>query len=154
LYTVDQDIYRSRPTLLIGTVDKFAQVVRRKEVGPLFDCGGKAPPDLIIQDELHLISGPLGSLVGLYEAGIDLMLMRQGSPPKVIGSTATIRRAADQVTALFCRNVCQFPPPAIDAARSGFATPASATDMPGRVYAAVTTAGRSAKFTLQAVSGS
>lgn len=153
IYTVDEDIYERQPTLLIGTVDKFAQIVRRKEIGRLFDCGGASPPDLIIQDELHLISGPLGSLVGLYEAAIDRLLSVNQSPPKVIGSTATIRKAADQVKALFCREVCQFPPAVINAMQSGFAAPAEA-GTPGRLYVGVTTAGRSAKFTLQAVSGS
>lgn len=80
------------------------------------------------------------------------MMWRGDRPPKVVGSTATIRRAADQVRALFDREVCQFPPPAIDAADSGFAT--RDEHDPGRLYAAVTTAGRSAKFTLQAVAAS
>src|SRR5262249_11951718 len=124
VYTVDQDIYRQRPTLLIGTVDKFAQVVRRPEIGGLFRAQAGMTPDLVIQDELHLISGPLGTLAGLYEAGIDLLLSEKGVAPKVIGSTATIRRAADQVMGLFWRNVCQFPPPVIDAINSGFAIPA------------------------------
>lgn len=152
VHTVDADIYRERPTLLIGTVDKFAQIVRRPEVRDLFDVDGPNGPDLVIQDELHLISGPLGTMVGLYEAGIDRLMWRDGRPPKVIGSTATIRRADQQVTALFNRTVCQFPPPAIDASDSGFAV--IDPKEPGRLYAAVTTAGRSAKFTLQAVSGS
>ena len=152
VHTVDDDIYRAKPTLLIGTVDKFAQVVRQSPCGPLFDAGGKAPPDLVIQDELHLISGPLGTMVGLYESGIDRLMWHNGRAPKVIGSTATIRRADQQVNALFARKVCQFPPPAIDASDSGFAVVDEKKS--GRLYAAVTTAGRSAKFTLQAVSGS
>jgi hypothetical protein len=152
VYTVDEDIYRAKPTLLLATVDKFAQVVRKGEVGSLLDAGGDAPPELVIQDELHLISGPLGTLVGLYEAGIDRLMWRKGRLPKVVGSTATIRRAADQISALFDRRVCQFPPPAIDAGDSGFAVRDETS--PGRLYAAVTTAGRSAKFTLQAVAGS
>lgn len=152
IHTVDEDIYRERPTLLIGTVDKFAQIVRRPECGFLFDVGKADTPDLIIQDELHLISGPLGTMVGLYEAGIDRLMWRGKRPPKVIGSTATIRRAEEQVNALFARKVCQFPPPALNAEDSGFAV----VDLTktGRLYVAVTTAGRSAKFTLQAVSGS
>ncbi|MCW5853844.1 MAG: helicase, partial [Anaerolineae bacterium] len=76
------------------------------------------PPDLIIQDELHLISGPLGTLVGLYETAVD----RLGSwdvdgmrvQPKVIASTATIRRADRQVNNVFRRRVAVFPPHDLD----------------------------------------
>lgn len=148
VWTVDDDVYRKRPTLLIGTVDKFAQIVRRKEVSQLFAIGQGPAPDLIIQDELHLISGPLGTVVGLYEAAVDQLFTREGRPPKIIGSTATIRRAKDQVGALFGRETCQFPPPGLSAADSGFAV--EDPEAPGRLYAAVTTAGRSAKFSLQA----
>lgn len=151
VWTVDEDVYRQKPTLLIGTVDKFAQVVRRQEVNALFAVSHGLPPDLIIQDELHLISGPLGTVTGLYEAIVDRLFTRDGIRPKVIGSTATIRRAAEQVSALFNRSTCQFPPAALDAGDSGFAVVDRET--PGRLYAGVTTAGRSAKFTLQAVAG-
>jgi hypothetical protein len=148
IWTVDSDIYAEKPTLLIGTVDKFAQIVRRKEINSLFGVGVGLPPDLVIQDELHLISGPLGTVTGLYETAIDRLFSNGKQRPKIIGSTATIRRASDQVLALFNRSVCQFPPSGIDASDSGFAVVDK--DAPGRLYAAVTTAGRSAKFTLQA----
>ncbi len=154
IYTVDSDIYRKRPTLLIGTVDKFAQLPRKSEINDLFSISSGNPPDLIVQDELHLISGPLGTLVGLYEVAIDRIFMRGESLPKIIGSTATIRRANDQVLALFKRKVCLFPPPAINAYDSGFAVIERNPNMPGRLYVGVTTAGRSAKFALQAVSAS
>ena len=114
--------------------------------------GGSHPPDLIIQDELHLISGPLGTIAGLYETAIDRMLSNDGVGPKIIGSTATIRRAVEQTRALFNRDTCQFPPPAIDADDSGFAV--TDYDAAGRKYVGVSTAGRSAKFTLQAVTAS
>jgi hypothetical protein len=72
------------------------------------------PPDLIIQDELHLISGPLGSLVGLYETAIDRLCAwevdGQWVRPKLIASTATIRQAQDQVHRVFMRRVAVFPP--------------------------------------------
>jgi hypothetical protein len=152
VFTVDDDIYREHPTLLIGTVDKFAQIVRKSQVNSLFSIQSGNPPDLIVQDELHLISGPLGTLVGLYEVAIDKMFTRDGKIPKIIGSTATIRRAGDQVRALFNRSIRQFPPPAIDADDYGFAV--TDPDAPGRLYAGITTAGRSAKFTLQAVAAS
>ncbi|WP_429542683.1 helicase-related protein [Pseudomonas frederiksbergensis] len=152
IWTVDEDIYEIRPTLLIGTVDKFAQIVRKPAINGLFGLDNGHVPDLIIQDELHLISGPLGTVTGLYEAAFDLMLSSRGAKPKVIGSTATIRRAADQVLALFDRSICQFPPPAIDHEDSGFAV--TNHSAPGRRYVGVASAGRSAKYTLQAVSAS
>lgn len=153
IWTVDEDVYRERPSLVIGTIDKFAQITRKVETGSLFGLGADVDaPDLIIQDELHLISGPLGTMAGVYEAAIDILCSREGTVPKVIGSTATIRRAEEQIRALFDRRTRQFPPPGLDASNSGFAV--EDRNAPGRLYAGVTTAGRSAKFTLQAVSAS
>ncbi|RYG97051.1 MAG: DNA/RNA helicase, partial [Alphaproteobacteria bacterium] len=152
VWTVDDDVYVERPTLLIGTVDKFAQIVRKPETAWIMGVGAKAQPQLILQDELHLISGPLGTLAGLYEAALDTILSANGTRPKIIGSTATIRRAPEQVLALFDRATCQFPPPGLSADDSGFTV--IDVKLPGRRYAGVTTAGRSAKFTLQAVAAS
>ena len=152
VWTVDDDVYDQQPTLLVGTIDKFAQIVRKPEVARLFACSSGAPPDLIIQDELHLISGPLGTVAGLYESAIDLMFSSHGHRPKIIGSTATIKRASEQVEDLFDREACQFPPPGIDEGDSGFATHDRKAE--GRRYIGITTAGRSAKFTLQAVAAS
>lgn len=154
VFTVDEDVYDNRPTLLIGTADKFAQIIREKRTNNLFGVRDGAPPDLIIQDELHLISGPLGTIAGTYEAAFDLMFAARGHRAKIIGSTATIRRASEQVMALFDREAFQFPPPAIDHDDSGFAVRDRRTKAVGRRYLGVTTAGRSAKFTLQAVAGS
>lgn len=130
-YVVDQDIYRVRPELVLGTVDKFAQMAWREDVRKLFARDGiGTPPSLIIQDELHLISGPLGSIVGLYEAAIDAACGRLTSEglikgrPKIIASTATIRRADRQIRAVFNRRAEQFPPPGIDPDQSFFAEPA------------------------------
>lgn len=147
--TVDELIYAHPPSLLIGTVDKFAQLPRREDIRTLFGLGGRLPPALIIQDELHLISGPLGSMAGLYESAIDLLCTSGSVRPKIIGSTATIGRAAAQVRALFDRDVLQFPPPGIDASDSFFAVRDEGG--PDRLYVGVTTAGRSPKFALQAV---
>ncbi len=97
------------------------------------------PPDLIIQDELHLISGPLGTLVGLYEAAVDHLacwdLDGLRVRPKVIASTATIRRADQQVHSLFLRRVAIFPPQGLDAGDTFFAIPRPPSDTsPGRRY--------------------
>lgn len=150
--TVDEDIYRIRPTLLIGTVDKFAQLPRREEMKQLFGFKSKNATKLIIQDELHLISGPLGTIVGAYELAFDWLLSVNGERPKVIGSTATIRKAESQIRALFDRESCQFPPPGLSYKDSGFAVLDS--EKPGRMYVGLSNAGRSAKFTLQAVAAS
>lgn len=149
ILTVDQLIYRTPPTLLFGTIDKFAQILRSKDAPAIFNRGVAPPPDLIIQDELHLISGPLGTVSAVYEIAVDLICSREGFAPKIIGSTATIRRADEQIRALFDRSSSQFPPPGIDATDSCFA---AVPDRPKtRRYVGISTAGRSAKFTLQAV---
>lgn len=147
--TVDEVIYAKPPSLLIGTVDKFAQIPRRGDLRSIFGLDGGLPPGLIIQDELHLISGPLGSMAGLYEAAIDLLCSRGPVRPKIIGSTATIGRAESQVRALFDRSVLQFPPPGFDAGDSFFAVRDSVG--PDRLYVGISTAGRSPKFALQAL---
>jgi hypothetical protein len=153
VWTVDEDIYRQSPSLVIGTVDKFAQIVRNTNSASLFGLRTRyRAPDLIIQDELHLISGPLGTMTGVYEVAIDELCTRNRIRPKIIGSTATIRRAEEQIRALFDRDTRQFPPPGIDARDSCFALQDDGPD--GRLYVGVTTAGRSAKFALQAVSAS
>ncbi len=152
VHTIDEEIYAAAPSLLIGTIDKFAQIVRNERTHQILGGGETQPPELIIQDELHLISGPLGTIAGLYESALDQLCTWNGLPPKVIGSTATIRRADDQVRALFRRKVAQFPPPVLDSHDSCFAVVDSSK--PGRIYVGVTTAGRSPKFVLQAVCAS
>jgi hypothetical protein len=150
IWTIDEEVYRHAPSLLIGTVDKFAQIVRKLETRVIFGRGtSRHPPDLIVQDELHLISGPLGSIAGLYEVAIDELCRVESQRPKIIGSTATIRRAEDQILRLFDRDTYQFPAPGLDAGNSGFAV----TDptRPGRLYVGLTTAGRSATYMLQAL---
>ncbi|WP_368622624.1 helicase-related protein [Paraburkholderia sp. BR13444] len=147
--TVDEEIYAAPPSLLIGTVDKFAQIPRRTDIRRLFSLDGGEPPGLIIQDELHLISGPLGSMAGLYETVIDTFCTRGEVRPKVIGSTATIGHAEPQVRALFDRSVLQFPPPGFDSSDSFYAVRDTAG--PDRIYVGVPTAGRSPKFALQAL---
>jgi hypothetical protein len=154
LWTVDEDVYREKPSILIGTVDKFTQIARKHESRVIFGEGGIDPPDLIIQDELHLISGPLGTMTALYEVAVDELCSGQlpngtKSRPKVIGSTATIRAATEQIRQLFNRGTSLFPPPALDAVNSCFAK--VDLNRPGRKYVGVTTAGRSPKFSLQAV---
>lgn len=115
IYVVDDDIYQVRPSLLFGTVDKFAQVPLRQDAERLFgsdDLKQIRRPELIIQDEFHLISGPLGSLVGLFETGFDYVLAdsKTNQKPKYIASTATIRNAEEQALGVFNREVQQFPP--------------------------------------------
>jgi Helicase conserved C-terminal domain len=141
---VDEDIYRLRPTLIIATSDKFATIPWRQETGALFNRGSHSPPpELIVQDELHLISGPLGTLAGLYETAIDFLCTEDGRPPKIIASTATIRRAEHQTKGLFLRRMRQFPPPALDAGDSWFAVEAEPERKGTRLYAGVMAPGTS-----------
>jgi hypothetical protein len=145
LCVIDEDLYRAPPTLLLGTVDKFAMLPWRPEARTLFGIGaGQAisPPDLIIQDELHLISGPLGSMVGHYETVIQELCSREIDGhhvgPKIIASTATICRAAEQCHALYncgTDRVFLFPPQALRAGDSFFAQEDRSAD--GRLYVGV-----------------
>jgi len=124
---------------------------KRQDAGPL------RPPDLIIQDELHLISGPLGTIVGQYETAIDeLCAWRYDGVvvrPKVVASTATIRRAREQVHGLFLRNVHVFPPHGLDVEDDFFALqrstdPTALDAKPGRRYLGICAPGKSRPSTL------
>ncbi|GAA2600931.1 MULTISPECIES: helicase-related protein [Streptomyces] len=143
VHLVDQTVYKARPTLVIATVDKFASMPWRKETAALFnrdrDEDPTPPPELIVQDELHLISGPLGTLTGLYETAVDAL----ADQPKVIASTATIRRAADQGHNLFDRDVCQFPPAGLDARDSWFAVETDPAKKASRRYVGLLAPGTS-----------
>lgn len=179
---VDEDIYRHPPSLLIATVDKFAQMPWKGETQMLFGkvsgiCDRHGflspeiadaerhpkryhlpavknrpheflrPPDLIIQDELHLISGPLGSMVGLYESAVDELCSWEVDGrkvrPKVVASTATIRRASDQVQKLFVRKLEVFPPQGTSIRDSFFAIQRPVgPEYPGRRYLGLCAFGR------------
>ena len=188
---VDEEVYRRLPSLLIATVDKFAQMPWKGEVQMLFGrvtgyCerhGYRSPeiedadfhratgnlpsaktipvdplrpPDLIIQDELHLISGPLGTLVGLYETAIEKLCSWQSDEriirPKVIASTATIRRADTQVHSLYLRRVNIFPPSGIDTEDNFFSRQREPSEeIPGRLYLGICAPGmRSKTVTIRA----
>ena len=119
---IDEELYASPPTLLFGTVDKFAMMPWNGETGAFFAAGSTSrAPELIIQDELHLISGALGTIVGLYETAVDAICAQKGVRAKIIASTATIRRAREQCSALYDRDVVQFPPAGLNAEDSFFA---------------------------------
>ena len=77
------------------------------------------PPSLIIQDELHLITGPLGTIAGIYEASLETIIGIQ-LKPKYIAATATIHRAEEQCRALYARNAAIFPPPGLEVGDSFF----------------------------------
>ncbi|MEU0936162.1 DISARM system helicase DrmA [Embleya sp. NPDC005971] len=190
---VDEEIYRLLPSLVIATVDKFAQLPWKGETQALFghvkqrctrhgyvtpdllaaddwERGSHPamgdhpaatlvaakqvrPPDLIIQDELHLISGPLGSMTGLYESAVDkLATWEIGSGksvrPKVIASTATVRRADRQIQSLFNRRTDVFPPPGLEARDNFFARQRSVDDQPGRRYVGICAQGVRTRSTL------
>ena len=163
------------PAFLIATVDKFAGLPWLGEVGAFFGHVDRAdewgfygadrpghgqrlwdgqsllPPDLIIQDELHLISGPLGTVAALYEVALDRLATRQWMGqrirPKVVASTATVRRAAAQVKALFDRkDTAVFPPPGPARRDSFFALTVPPSQKPARLYVGIASPGRGPKL--------
>jgi hypothetical protein len=176
IVVVDEPIYRRLPAFLIATVDKFAALPWVGQSGaffghvdrydpergfygasepgqgrPLGNGHPLDPPDLIIQDELHLISGPLGTVAGLYEAAIDLLASRGTGQhrirPKIVASTATVRRAESQIRSLFDRErTAVFPPPGIDRRESFFAHAVPSSQEPTRLYLGVASQGRGPKL--------
>ncbi len=176
IVAVDEMIYRRLPAFLIATVDKFAALPWIGPGGALLGGADRhdragfygaaepgrgtplgrplAPPDLIIQDELHLISGPLGTMAGLYETAVDALCTRviagQSVGPKIIASTATVRRAQDQIQALFGRALTHiFPPPGPDRCDSFFARTAPTSETPARQYVGIAAQGRSPKVMMR-----
>jgi hypothetical protein len=176
IVAVDEPIYRRLPAFLIATVDKFASLPWVGQVGVLLGGAdrhdakgfygaaepGKGtrlaepllPPDLVIQDELHLISGPLGTMAGLYEASIEALCVREidglDVRPKIVASTATVRRASDQIQALFGRPLTQvFPPPGPDRRDSFFARTAPTSEVPARLYLGIASQGRNPKVLMR-----
>ncbi|NHD15998.1 MULTISPECIES: DISARM system helicase DrmA [unclassified Actinopolyspora] len=181
ILTVDEEIYRLLPSLVIATVDKLAQLPWKGYAGMLFGrvrrwcprhgyrhddldgeigCAdkhrkkGSSPavsskpvtrlrtPDLIIQDELHLISGALGTTVGLFESAVDELSSwttpnGNEAAPKIIASTATTKRATEQVRGVFNRNLAVFPPQVTDVADTFFSHQVPTEEKPGRRYLGV-----------------
>lgn len=164
LYVVDEEIYDKSPTLVLGTVDKFAMIPWKKESASIFGFREKdgawsriKPPELIIQDELHLISGPLGTMVGLYESMVQTLCNNYGNsippflpekldhykPPKIVASSATISRAGEQVLALYAtKRLNIFPPQALEFGHTWFSEEkAISKDSPGRLYVGICPSG-------------
>ena len=153
IVAVDEPIYRRLPAFMIATADKFAALPWTGETARFFrggDASNPRPPDLIIQDELHLISGPLGSMAGLYETAIDHLCRRyiggMEVRPKVIASTATVRLASKQIRALFNRDVAEvFPAPGVDRRDSFYARQVQDEPESARAYLGVAAQGRGPK---------
>lgn len=124
IQVVDEVLYQNPPTLLFGTVDKFAMLAWQENAHNFFKANTDEglPPDLIIQDELHLLNGPLGSVTGLFESTIELLCTKNGIGPKIISSTATTRNTDLQIKRLYGnRKVNVFPPSGINYDDSFFA---------------------------------
>jgi len=116
IQVVDECLYASPPTILLATIDKFARLPWESRSRAFFGLDQNVrPPDLVIQDELHLISGPLGTIAAIYEAAIDVLIQHGGDPPKYVAATATIRGASDQARRLYGRDVRLFPASGPDA---------------------------------------
>ena len=135
VYLIDEEIYEYTPSFIVATVDKFAQLALNSNAAAIF---GKhknlLPPDLIIQDELHLISGPLGTITGLYEVAFRKLCEHNNILPKVVASTATIRNAEEQIKALYGQEFTQFPPQGINIDDSFFAEKSTKDSKPARLY--------------------
>ena len=129
---IDETLYESPPTLLVATIDKFARLAWEERATAFFGGTANRPPELVIQDEVHLVTGPLGSVAGLYEAALETVIALRGVRPKYVASTATIRNASEQVRRLYGREVAVFPPPGPTCDDSYFAH--TDRERPARLY--------------------
>ncbi|ENQ3107288.1 DNA helicase [Bacillus cereus] len=184
VYLIDEEIYRRAPSIIIGTVDKFARLPWDEKTATVFGkvdrlcekCGyiaegeGHAafhrnpkanvssvkpfyPPELIIQDELHLITGPLGTIYGSYETAIEELcsctINGKVIKPKYVAATATIKNAGEQIKRVFGRVTFeQFPPPGLEVENSFFSREEDVEEVPFRLYAGVCVTGSSMKTVL------
>lgn len=138
VYFIDEQLLRAPPSFLLGTIDKFAMIPWKENGGVLLGLGTKcSSPSLVIQDELHLISGPLGTLAGIYEAAFETLMATGGNPPKVIASTATIRNASVQCRRIYGRPSMVFPSPGLRAEDSFFSKLDTGNKERSRLYAGV-----------------
>lgn len=174
IVAVDEPLYRRLPAFVVATVDKFASLPWTGACGVLLGGADRVgpggfygasepregerlpapllPPDLIVQDELHLISGPLGTMAGLYETAIEALCTSAGPAPKIVASTATVRHAQDQIQALFARPQTQvFPPPGPTRWDSFFARTTPASETPARLYLGLAAQGRNPKVVMRRV---
>ena len=146
IQVVDAAIYKNPPTFILGTIDKFVRLAHEVDSGKiLVNKDSEHAVSLIIQDELHLISGPLGTVTGSIEAAFDTMLSHWGVKPKYMAATATIRGAANQIQKLYARDVATFPPSGITHADRFFSR-IDDTDE-GRLYVGVMSQGHTAVTT-------
>ena len=131
---VDEMLYQEPPTLLVATIDKMARLVWEEHTHVFFGIDFNPPPELIIQDELHLIANELGSVAGIYESALQTILLCKGICPKYIASTATIKEAQNQVKKLFGRSVAVFPPQGLSSEDAFFAKTVPLDKKAGRLY--------------------
>lgn len=158
VFEVDEDIYQSPPDFLIGTIDKFARLAwqfdEKKKVdtnsaqrilGLTNGIRNLPAPRLFIQDELHLISGPLGSIDALYEIALEALCRidgyYKGKTPIIVASTATTKNFNSQLHALYGRTGQLVPPPGLTIEDSFFAR--VEREKPGKLYVGICTGGNS-----------
>ena len=152
IFEADQDVYASRPDFVVGTVDKMARISWMTESQGLFGlAGGKRtydPPRLFIQDELHLIAGPLGSIDGLFEVMLEhLCEVDGGRAPVIVAATATTKNYRDQVHALYARSARVIPPPGLTIDDSFFAV--KDPNSQGKTYVGVCSGGQAGATNVQ-----
>jgi len=166
---VDEDIYLNPTSILLGTADKFAQLSlnpypkslkgrakdldkddiwrksdlenmdARNMMGFAMDSEGPLPPSLVIQDELHLLTGPLGTIAGLIECALDVAWKStcDGHRVKYVAATATIRGAENDASLMYGRGLNIFPAPLLTIRDNFFAKEVGKDTKRGRLHVGI-----------------